>query len=359
MALAPADVLTFGETMGSLRSTGLIRDGGRMDLSLAGAETNVAIGLARLGHSVRWVGRVGDDELGQLARRTLRAENVLADLVAVDHSRPTGLMLLEPRIADVSRVNYYRAGSAGSALSVRDLDPAFEAVPRLVHLTGITPALSTSAAEATVWAASRARSLGAVVSFDVNYRGKLWSREDARKVLGELAGLADIVIASEDELDLVSGPAPTGASQAAALPGAGHAADALSDAGHPPDALPGADQPADALAKAEAEAVASLSERGVAEVVIKRGARGATAWSDGRAYNVPAHPVRVLDTVGAGDAFTAGYLSALLDGGDVEAKLERAAVLGAFAVSRPGDWAGLPFREDLQLLQHEPGATLR
>ena len=350
MALVRADVLTFGETMGSLRSTGLIRDGGRMDLSLAGAETNVAIGLARLGHSVRWVGRVGDDELGQLARRTLRAENVLADLVAVDHSRPTGLMLLEPRIADVSRVNYYRAGSAGSALSVRDLDPAFEAVPRLVHLTGITPALSTSAAEATVWAASRARSLGAVVSFDVNYRGKLWSREDARKVLGELAGLADIVIASEDELDLVSHSAPTGA---------GHAADALSDAGHPADALPGADQPADALANAEAEAAASLAERGVAEVVIKRGARGATAWSDGRAYNVPAHPVRVLDTVGAGDAFTAGYLSALLDGGDVEAKLERAAVLGAFAVSRPGDWAGLPFREDLQLLQHEPGATLR
>jgi len=349
MALAPADVLTFGETMGSLRSTGLIRDGGRMDLSLAGAETNVAIGLARLGHSVRWVGRVGDDELGQLARRTLRAENVLADLVAVDHSRPTGLMLLEPRIADVSRVNYYRAGSAGSALSVRDLDPAFEAVPRLVHLTGITPALSTTAAEATLWAASRARSLGAVVSFDVNYRGKLWSREDARKVLGELAGLADIVIASEDELDLVSRSAPTGASQAAALPRAGHAA----------DALPGADQPADALANAEAEAVASLAERGVAEVVIKRGAHGATAWCDGRAYSVPAHPVRVLDTVGAGDAFTAGYLSALLDGGDVEAKLERAAVLGAFAVSRPGDWAGLPFREDLQLLQHEPGATLR
>jgi 2-dehydro-3-deoxygluconokinase len=349
MALAPADVLTFGETMGSLRSTGLIRDGGRMDLSLAGAETNVAIGLARLGHSVRWVGRVGDDELGQLARRTLRAENVLADFVAEDHSRPTGLMLLEPRIADVSRVNYYRAGSAGSALSVQDLEPAFEAVPRLVHLTGITPALSTTAAEATLWAASRARSLGAVVSFDVNYRGKLWSREDARKVLGELAGLADIVIASEDELDLVSRSAPTGASQAAALLGAGHAA----------DALPGADQPADALANAEAEAVASLAERGVAEVVIKRGARGATAWCDGRAYNVPAHPVRVLDTVGAGDAFTAGYLSALLDGGDVEAKLERAAVLGAFAVSRPGDWAGLPFREDLQLLQHEPGATLR
>lgn len=350
MALAPADVLTFGETMGSLRSTGLIRDGGRMDLSLAGAETNVAIGLARLGHSVRWVGRVGDDELGQLARRTLRAENVLADLVAEDHSRPTGLMLLEPRIADVSRVNYYRAGSAGSALSVRDLEPAFEAVPRLVHLTGITPALSASAAEATVWAASRARSLGAVVSFDVNYRGKLWSREDARKVLGELAGLADIVIASEDELDLVSRSAPTGA---------GHAANALCDAGHPAEALPGADQPAHALANAEAEAAASLAERGVAEVVIKRGARGATAWSDGRAYNVPAHPVRVLDTVGAGDAFTAGYLSALLDGGDVEAKLERAAVLGAFAVSRPGDWAGLPFREDLELLQHEPGATLR
>jgi 2-dehydro-3-deoxygluconokinase len=322
--LAPADVLTFGETMGSLRAAGLIRDGGRMDLSLAGAETNVAIGLARLGHSVRWVGRVGDDELGQLARRTLRAENVLADLAVTDPSRPTGLMLLDPRIADVSRVNYYRAGSAGSALSVTDLEPAFEAAPRLVHLTGITPALSASAAESTLWAAARARSVGALVSFDVNYRGKLWSREDARKVLAKLADSADIVIASEDELELVARPAA----------GSGHPA-------------------------SEGDAMAALAERGVAEVVIKRGSRGASAWRAGHSYNVPAHPVRVVDTVGAGDAFTAGYLSALLDGGDLEARLERGAVLGAFAVSRSGDWAGLPFREDLELLQHEPGATLR
>lgn len=332
-SLPPADVLTFGETMGSVRAAGLIRDGGPMDLSLAGSETNVAIGLARLGHTVRWVGRLGDDEVGQLARRTLRAENVLADLAPTDGSRPTGLMLLERRVADVSRVNYYRAGSAGSALSVQDLEPAFAAPPRLLHLTGITPALSESAAEATLWAAAKARAAGAIVSLDVNYRAKLWSRQVARRVLAELARFADIVIASEDELELV-------------LPAAGG------------EALPGPANTGRPI-RDEAETVAALAERGVAEVVIKRGARGATAWRDGVAVSVPARTVNVLDTVGAGDAFTAGYLSALLDGGAVEARLDRGTVLGAFAVSRIGDWAALPFRQDLQLLEHESGSTLR
>ncbi|HEY8295925.1 MAG TPA: sugar kinase [Micrococcaceae bacterium] len=331
-SLPPADVLTFGETMGSVRAAGLIRDGGPMDLSLAGSETNVAIGLARLGHTVRWVGRLGDDEVGQLARRTLRAENVLADLAPTDGSRPTGLMLLERRVADVSRVSYYRAGSAGSALSVQDLEPAFAAPPRLVHLTGITPALSESAAEATLWAAAKARSAGAILSLDVNYRAKLWSRQDARRVLVELARFADIVIASEDELELV-------------LPAGGEAVPGPANAGY--------------LSRDEAETVARLAERGVAEVVIKRGARGATAWREGVAVSVPARPVNVLDTVGAGDAFTAGYLSALLDGGAVEARLDRGTVLGAFAVSRIGDWAALPFRQDLRLLEHESGSTLR
>jgi 2-dehydro-3-deoxygluconokinase len=313
------DVLTFGEALASARSAGLLRYGGALSVSLGGAETNVAIGLARLGHRARWVGRVGDDEFGSFVRRTLLGEGVCAEPV-VDDARPTGVMFLERRVADISRVAYYRAGSAGSALRASDLLPVIGAAPpRILHATGITPALSESAAEATAAAVRAARDGGALISFDVNHRSKLWSAEEARPVLRELAGLAHIVFASDDELALVTDP--------------GHGE--------------------------EAAAVAELAARGVEQVVLKRGAAGATAWCDGDPLSVPARTVPVVDTVGAGDAFTAGYLSALLDGLPVPERLRRGAVLGAFAVSAPGDWESLPTRDELHLLDLGTGSTIR
>ncbi|WP_253904299.1 sugar kinase [Arthrobacter sp. Br18] len=315
--LTPVEVLTFGETMGSLRAAGPVRLGGDMSMSLGGAETNVAIGLARLGHSVRWTGRLGDDEVGVFALRTLRAENVTTDAVVIDPHRTTGLMLLESRLSGVSRALYYRRSSAGSALTVSDLEASLEAAPHILHLTGITPALSPEAADAALWAASEARRRGILVSFDVNYRSKLWDPAAASSVLTRLAGFAEIVIASDDELELVS---------------------------------PGTD---------EEYAVRALHERGVRDVIIKRGADGATGWSGGVAIHQGAVPVTAVDTVGAGDAFTAGYLSALLDGDPMEARLQRGAVLGAFAVAATGDWENLPTRSELALADRTAGSTIR
>ncbi|WP_253908620.1 sugar kinase [Arthrobacter sp. H41] len=315
--LMPVDVLTFGETMGSIRSAGLVRLGGSMSMSLGGAETNVAIGLARLGHSVRWTGRLGDDEVGAFALRSLRAENVATDAVVIDAERTTGLMLLEARFAGVSRALYYRSSSAGSALTSRDLEASLDAAPRILHLSGITPALSPAAAEATLWAASEARKRGILVSFDVNYRAKLWDAAAASTVLTRLAGYADIVIASDDELSLVSA---------------------------------GID---------EEYAVNALHGRGVRDVIIKRGAEGATGWSEGAVVHQDALPVAAVDTVGAGDAFTAGYLSALLDGEAMVARLRRGAVLGAFAVAASGDWENLPTRSELALADRTAGSTIR
>lgn len=315
--MTAAGVVTFGETMGSIRAAGLLRFGGAMSMTLGGAETNVAIGLARLGHPVRWVGRLGDDEVGAFALRMLRAEQVDTGRVTLDATRPTGIMLVERRIADIARVTYYRAGSAGSVLSIADLDGAFDAGTRILHLTGITPALSPSAAEAALWAARTARALGLTVSFDVNYRAALWGRDAASAVLTELAGLANIVFASDDELPLVTAGETEGA-----------AAQALLDAG-------------------------------VDEVVVKRGADGATAWHATESISAPARRVTVVDTIGAGDAFTAGYLSALLDGLPIADRLDRAVVLGAFAVSAPGDWEALPTRAELGLIDRVPGSTVR
>ena len=313
------DVVTLGETMASLRTGTPLRLGGTMTMTMAGAESNVAIGLARLGHTVRWGGRVGDDEVGAFILRTLRAESVAVDTVVVDSQRPTGLMLAERRVADVSRVSYYRAGSAGSALAPADAVACLADTPRILHLTGITPALSGSAAQAVVTAVRLARSAGALVSVDVNYRSRLWTPGHARRVLSDLARSADIVIASEDELGLVVD---------------GRAAD-------------------------EADAAAELAASGVSQLVIKRGAGGASVWHEGRAHHAPAIPVTVLDTIGAGDAFTAGYLSDLLDGLRPPDALHRGTVTGAFAVASLGDWEGLPDRDELSLLDSQAGSTLR
>ena len=157
-----------------------------------------------------------------------------------------------------------------------------------------------------------------VVGLPCRYRSSLWVPREARRMLSELVRGAHIVIASEDELGLV-----------------------VTD-------------PQDESAAAE-----ELSASGVSQLVIKRGARGATVWHEGRPHHATAVPVTVLDTVGAGDAFTAGYLSGVLDGVSPATALHRGTLTGAFAVACVGDWEGLPTRAELSLLETEPGSTVR
>ncbi|MDR6415133.1 sugar kinase [Pseudarthrobacter sulfonivorans] len=322
------DLLTFGESMVSLRSAGPLSAGGSLAMHVAGAESNVAVGVARLGHSVSWAGVVGADPHGEYILRQLRSEGVQVQH-RLDTTRSTGVMFLEQRTADLTRAFYYRAGSAGSTLSRDDVDLALNAGARVLHLTGITAALSPEARAALAYAAERAAAEGVVVSLDVNYRSKLWTRDEARAVLAPLARHTDILIASDDELDLVASAAPGGSGSL----GNDDAETALAD---------------------------ELLGRGVSEVVVKRGAHGAGVHTAAGRFEAPAVTVTSIDTVGAGDAFTAGYLSALLDGEDVAGRLQRGTVMGAFAVSTAGDWEGLPSRDELVLLAAtQSGATVR
>lgn len=307
----PAEVVTFGETMAAMRSGGPLRLGGTLHLSVAGAESNVAIGLARLGHSVAWTGRVGDDELGALVLRTLRAENVDVSGAVTDPVRPTGLILFERRTGDVTRVQYYRSGSAGGAL-----EPGTPLIPngsRFLHITGITPALGEGAARAVASGAQRAREAGCAVSFDVNYRARLWPPGEARAALRPLASAASVIFGSEPELSLLT----------------------------------------DDLAGGTPAAAGELLRRGAQAVVVKRGAHGATAYTADGAVSVPARAVRAVDVIGAGDAFVAGYLSGTLDGLDTTGRLRRGTAVSAFAVGSAGDWEGLPARRELSLLDAE------
>jgi len=318
------DLLTFGEAMISLRSTGPLAQGGSLTTHMAGSEANVAIAMSRLGHATRWVGRVGRDPHGEFIRRQLRAESV-DEWVTVDPGRSTGLMFLEQRTADISRALYYRKGSAGSAVGFADVEPALKSSAKVLHLTGITPALSPQARDAFERAAASAKAHGMALSLDVNYRNKLWSRQEAAEVLSAVARHAKIVVASEDELDLLS------------------------------SRRTGISKPADIPAVA-----AELLALGVEEVVVKLGSDGAQVHTASNTFHVDAVPVNAVDTVGAGDAFTAGYLSALLDGQSIEERLRRGNLMGAFAVSTRGDWEGLPNRAELDLLSTQAaGSTQR
>ncbi|GGM94677.1 ribokinase [Lentzea pudingi] len=304
------DVVLVGETMMSLRARGTWRLGADARTSIAGAEATVAIGLSRLGHSARWVGRVGADEPGELILRTLRAEGVDTSAVGRDPDTPTGLILFEQRTPEVTRVLYHRAGSAGSHLDRQDVQTGLDCDARLLHLTGITPALSNTALDAVHAALAHARERGWTVSFDVNHRSRLWSADRAASVLSPLARRADVVIGSPGEIDLIGGPE-------------------------------------------------LLMASGVTELVTKNGAAGASARTRDGLWSAPAHLVTAVDTIGAGDAFTAGYLSGLLDDVAPEERLARGNAVGAFAVMAAGDWEGLPTRDELDLLGLGDGVALR
>jgi 2-dehydro-3-deoxygluconokinase len=312
------DLVTLGETMAMLAAprVGRLRDMRSLDVSAAGAESNVAIGVTRLGYGAAWIGRVGADEFGQLILAALRAEAVDVSGAVVDPAAQTGLMFKERRSPNVVRVTYYRRGLAGSLLCAGDIDADLIASARVLHVTGITLALSESAREAACAAVEIARSAGVLVSFDFNYRSALWAPAAAAEQFRAMAARADLVFAGEDELAIV--------------------------------------EPGDLLAGAR-----RLAGDGERTVIIKRGSRGALCVTGGAVHEEPARSVVAVDPVGAGDAFVAGYLAATLDGLGHPARLAMGCATGAHAVTVPGDWEGLPTREDLLLWSLAEGTTLR
>jgi 2-dehydro-3-deoxygluconokinase len=305
------ELVTFGESMGliSTPDIGLIEFASEFRYGIGGAESNVAIGAARLGASVTWIGRLGCDATGDLIERRLCAEGVRVH--AIREGGFTGLMVRHRRVAGHISVDYHRAGSAAARLCSGDIPGDLLAGAAILHVTGITPALSESARQAVFDVAERARELGVTICLDVNYRAKLWEPAAAGLVLRALAARADILMAGPGEARLLLG---------------------------------------DEHASVGPAMLRRLAALGPREVIVKDGARGCAALIDGADFTLPALSVPVVDPVGAGDAFAAGYLADRLAGESAEARLRTAIAAGAFAVAVPGDCEGLPRRHDLAAL---------
>jgi len=309
-------VITLGESMGLIRGDGIgtLDHLGTAAIDTGGAEGNVAIGLARLDVPVTWLGRVGDDSLGRRVVRDLRGEGVVVRAL-VDPVAATGLMLKETPRSGATNVTYYRGGSAGSRLDPGDIDGLDIESADLLHVTGVTLAISDSARETVRRAISRARDAGVRVSFDVNHRSRLWGAVTAAAVYREIAGMSDVLFAGDDEAALTLGIGD----------GAGIT-----------------------------ELCAALAALGPEEVVLKHGPAGASTWLDGTVTTAPAVTVNVVDTVGAGDAFVAGYLSEVLAEASIEQRLATGTLAGAFACRHPGDWQGAVRRDELYAPVDDP-----
>jgi 2-dehydro-3-deoxygluconokinase len=303
----PGGLVTAGETMGLVvqATPRAPRNGEPMCFGIGGSESNVAIGARRLGVPATWIGRIGDDPAGALILRELRAEQVQA-IAALDPA-PTGLMVRWRPTALHGRVEYHRRGSAGAHLRAADIPDDVVAGAAAFHATGITLALGADPAAALAHGVAVARAAGVPVSFDLNFRRALWSEAEAAPALTDAVRQADVVFAGAQEAAIVAG---TSEPLAAAL---------------------------------------ALEALGPRQVLIKLGGAGCLARIDGTTHEVPAHPVTVLDTVGAGDAFVAGYLAELIGGAAPARRLATAVAAGARAVTVTGDWEGMPDRRALAL----------
>ncbi|HEX5113587.1 MAG TPA: sugar kinase [Pseudonocardiaceae bacterium] len=295
------DVVTIGETMVLLVPPEPVplADAAELAVHVGGAESNVAGYLVGLGHRVRWVSRLGDDPFGDLVLRRLESSGVDTSAVIRVPGGRTGLYLKAPG-AGQTTVHYYRERSPAAALAPDVLDDPRVADGRILHLSGITAALSACSRELVCTAVSRRRVPGRLVSFDVNHRPKLWSVDEAAAVLARIADASDVVFVGFDEAETLWG-CTTPADVRALLP-------------HP------------------------------GTVVVKDGAIGAHSFGAGGEVFVPTPRATVVEPVGAGDAFAAGYLAGVLEGHDEETKLRLGHLVAAAALGVRGDHADLPSR---------------
>ncbi|MFI5802564.1 sugar kinase [Streptomyces sp. NPDC051561] len=324
------DVACLGESMVTFLPSrpGRLADVPSFGRTIGGAESNVACALALTGHAAKWVSRVGADGFGTHLLEAIGAYGVDVTSVTRDPHRPTGVYFrtADDREDADHEVVYYRAGSAASAMSPDTVPRASVHATRILHLSGITAALSPDclALMRTLCEPSAGRPL---LSFDVNYRPSLWGPAggegpdcDGASVLLDLARRADLVFVGEDEAEAAWG-----------IRGGVHAVRA---------ALP---EPA--------------------VLVVKQGASGATAFvGEGEVYAVPAPVVDVVAPVGAGDAFAAGFLSATLRDLDVPLRLRHGHLMAAAALTVPGDVAEPPVRahaDQLAALAPDAWETLR
>jgi 2-dehydro-3-deoxygluconokinase len=295
------DLITFGESMGLIMPDDGrgIETTHRLIRTFGGAESNVAIGVSRLGHKVGWFGSLGDDPFGHHILKKIRGEGVDTSRVDFSDQHPTGFMMREKVKGQVS-VYYYRKGSAASHITPNILDEDYIAQSKFLHVTGITAAISPTARDTLKTSMLMAKKHNVKICFDPNIRLKLWTIEEARSVILELAELADYFLPGLQELQWIY------------------------------------------RTQNFSEALKQLSHI-QATTVVKGGNNCSYLVENGQVEVIPYVKAKhIVDTVGAGDAYCAGFISGLIQELPLLDCVKLASLLGSMNIQVEGDWEGLP-----------------
>lgn len=306
------ELITLGETMVALtaQANRPLAYGGALEMRIAGAESNTAIGMCKLGHTASFISRLGDDSFGQYVLRMLRAEGVDTSAIRLDPEHPTGLMVKEALPGTRTAVHYYRTGSAASHMTPDDLPEERIRRGAILHLTGITPVLSESCRRTVFAAAEIAASAEVPISFDPNIRKKLWKNADHAPMIRDLAARSHYLLIGLEEAEVLYG-------------------------------------------SREISRIASrvFSASSVRILAVKNGAQGAWLCDGSRTLSLPPADCFPVDPTGAGDAFNAGLLAGILDGESLENCGAQAAIAGAKATETSGDIESLITKRELHNLR--------
>jgi len=323
------EVITFGEAMIRLSPPNYRRleQARSLDVQVGGAELNTAVGVARLGRSAAWVSRLTDNALGRLIANQAREAGVSTEHVVWTRDDRVGLYFLEFGAAPrASSVLYDRKGAAiaGIKPGMVPWDKVFAGV-KWFHVTGITPALSPSAAETTREALQAARKAGVSTSIDLNYRAKLWSQATAGQVMTELMSCCDVLITTEEDTERVFG-------------------------------IKGKDyeEVAELTARQFPLKIVAITLR--ENPLVWKNTWTAIAWQEGKLYRTRSYEVEIVDRLGAGDSFAAGLIHGLLDG-DLQKGLDYGVAASALKHSIPGDFNWIT-REEVEALLQGPGLRI-
>ncbi|MDG5472243.1 sugar kinase [Jeotgalibacillus sp. ET6] len=303
------DVVTIGDAMVSLNpmSKGPMRYVSTFERKVGGAELNAAIGCSRLGLKTKWISRLGNDEFGRYILNFVRGEGIDTSAVTLVDQYPTSVYFKEILEDGSGRTFYYRSDSPTTTLKTEDISASIFSGAKLLHVTGVFPAVDKAKnVELIKQAVVLAKQEGMLVSLDPNIRLKLWSKEEAKAGLTELLPYTDILLTGVEEAEILYGTAD-------------------------PD-----------------EIIAESIEHGISWIAIKQGESGSIGYHRSEKLVSPAVKARkVVDTVGAGDGFDAGFIYGVLNGWPLERSLHFANTIGSMVVSVSGDNEGLPYLEDV------------
>lgn len=306
-------LITFGETSAVFvaREIGRMRYCRDFTIRPGGAEATVAVGVRRLGFDTAWISALGEDEMGHYIRGLVAGEGVDVSRVTMTRHKPTAVFLRERLPCGDARHFYYRKDSAFANYTPAMLDDTFIASANILHITGITPALSPSC-DAAAWRAIEiARAHDVKVSFDPNMRFTLWSRDKARETLERYLAVADIVFPGIEDMRMLYGPLGV------------------------------------------EEALSRLGKLGCGNIAMKTGDGDVVVSIEGRVVSLPVEKIAFpIDLMGAGDAFAAGSLAGLLKGRDLVTSVELGIVVAGLAIQMPGNIEAMPTWEEIERKMH-------